>query len=186
MLFLVAFGRFLNRRRLPGTNRADAALVFGTGVEWKARARIATAAELFHRGVVRHLIVSGGVPVNGLTEAEQFRRALVAAGIPDRYISLEDQASNTAENCTLSLPVLRRHGFRSVVLVMSDFEGIRAHLTARKAWRGAGIEIFDCHAPSPGHWAPHSWWLTREGWYWSWHTVSRLFRYRLLPHLWRS
>jgi uncharacterized SAM-binding protein YcdF (DUF218 family) len=181
---LVALGRFLNRRRLPRAP-ADAALVFGRGSEWKSSGRIRTAASIFHRGVVRHLVVSGGVPANGVSEAERFRRGLLAAGVPDGCISLEDRATNTAENCTFSLPILRRHGARSVVLVMSDFEGVRAHLTAQKAW-GGEMEIFDCHAPSPGHWSPHGWWLTREGWYWTWHTVSRLFRYGLLPCLWRG
>ena len=98
---LVALGRFLNRRRLPRGAPADAALVFGTGSEWKSASRIETAAALFHRGVVRHLVVSGGVPAAGVTEAERFRRGLRAAGVPDACISLEDRATNTAENCTL-------------------------------------------------------------------------------------
>jgi hypothetical protein len=71
-----------------------------------------------------------------------------------------------------------------VVLVMSDFKGIRAQRTAKKARRGQGIRLDDWHAPSPGHRIPHTWWLSREGWRWTWHTISRLFRYRLLRYLW--
>ncbi|HEX7242531.1 MAG TPA: YdcF family protein [Longimicrobiaceae bacterium] len=184
---LSALGRFLDRRRLPPPGEpADAALVFGAGAEWKARSRCETAAGLYRRGTVRNLVVTGGAPVEGVTEAERFRRMLVGLGVPAERIFTEDRAANTAENCTRSLPVLREHGFRSVVLVMSDFEGIRAHLTARRAWSGEGIRIYDAHAPSPGRWSRHGWWLTREGRRWTWHTVSRLFRYRLLPHLLRS
>ncbi len=183
---LAALGRFLDRRHLPPPGVvADAALVFGTGEAWKAGPRCETAAALYHQGRVRWLIVSGCVPKEGLTEAERFRRTLVELGVPAGRILLEDRATNTAENCALSLPILQRHGFRSVVLVMSDFEGIRAHLTARRAWAGQGIRIYDAHAPSPGYWGRHTWWLTRGGWRWTWHTVSRLFRYRLLPYLWR-
>jgi uncharacterized SAM-binding protein YcdF (DUF218 family) len=182
---LAALGRFLDRRRLPPPGVvADAALVFGTGAEWKARSRCETAAALFHQGRVRWLIVSGCVPREGMTEAERFRRALVELGVPAERILLEDRATNTAENCAFSLSILQRLGFRSVVLVMSDFEGIRAHLTARRAWAGQGIRIYDAHAPSPGYWSRHTWWLTREGRRWTWHTVSRLFRYGLLRHLW--
>lgn len=182
-----ALGRFLDRRRLPPPGEtADAALVFGTGAEWKARSRCETAARLFHQGTIRHLVVTGGVPVDGVTEAERFRRVLIGLGVPPERILTEPHATNTAENCTFSLPILQRHGFRSVVLVMSDFEGVRAHLTARRAWSGQGLRIYDAHAPSPGHWSRHRWWLTGKGWYWTRHTVSRLFRYRLLPYLWRS
>jgi uncharacterized SAM-binding protein YcdF (DUF218 family) len=181
----VALGHALNWRKLP-TAQADAALVFGTGVEWKARARCTMAAQLFHRGLARRLIVSGGVPmpVTRLNEAEWFRDELIAQGVPAECILLEPRATNTAENVAFALPILLAHGCRSVVLVMSDFEGIRAHLTAKRAWRGQGLTIYDAHAPSRGHWNAWTWWLTREGRSLTWYTVPRLFRYRLLRELW--
>lgn len=177
---LVSIGHILNRRRLPASS-ADAALVFGTGLPWKALARINTAAQLFHRGRVDYLIVSGGVlvPETTLTEAAVFRRALVSRGVPDDRILLETQATNTAENAAYALPIIQARHFRSVVLIMSDFEGLRAHLTAKRAWQGQGLTIYDYHAPSAGHWNPWTWWLSREGWGLTWYTVSRLFRYRL-------
>ncbi|HEU0076117.1 MAG TPA: YdcF family protein, partial [Longimicrobiaceae bacterium] len=182
---LAGLGPFLDRRRLPAAS-ADAALVFGASTEWKARARWTVAAELYHAGVVLHVVVSGGVVVPGLgiSEAEWFRRGLLALGVPGERILLDERATHTGENAAFTLPVLLANGFRSVVLVMSDYEGIRAHLTARKAWRGHGIRIYDRHAPSPGHWGRWRWWLTREGRRWTWYTVTRLFRYRLLPYLW--
>ena len=182
---LVALGHALNWRNTP-TAQADAALVFGTGVGWKARARCTTAAQVFRRGLARCLIVSGGMPMPGtrMNEAEWFRDELIAQGVPAACILLEPRATNTAENVAFALPILRAHGCRSVVLVMSDFEGIRAHLTARRAWRGQGLAIYDMHAPSRGHWSAWTWWLTREGRSLTWYTVPRLFRYRLLRELW--
>jgi uncharacterized SAM-binding protein YcdF (DUF218 family) len=184
---LMAFGHALNRRRLPRTP-ADVALVFGTGLRWKALARIDTAAQLSHQGRVRWLIVSGGVLVPGTaqTEAAWFRDALAQRGVPAGQIILEPQATNTAENASYALPILKAHGFCSVVLVMSDFEGLRAHLTARRAWRGQGLAIYDFHAPSAGHWSPWTWWLSREGWGLTWYTASRLVRYRLWDALLRA
>jgi uncharacterized SAM-binding protein YcdF (DUF218 family) len=177
---LASLGHALNRRRLPTTS-ADAALVFGTGLLWKAQARIATAAHLFHQGRVHYLIVSGGVVVPGttLTEASFFRDALVARGVPDERILLEAQATNTAENAIYALPIIEAQHFKRVVLIMSDFEGLRAHLTAKRAWEGHGLTIYDYHAPSLGHWDSWTWWLSGEGWRLSWYTVSRLFRYGL-------
>jgi uncharacterized SAM-binding protein YcdF (DUF218 family) len=183
----MALGHFFNRRRLPA-QPADVALVFGTGTRWKAEARCRTAAELWQRGLAPYLIVSGGVIVPGtdLTEAVWFQRRLAAYGVPPACILLEPHATNTAENVEFALPILQQHGFRSVILVMSDFEGIRAHLTAKRAWQGQGIAIYDLHASSRGHWNPWTWWLSREGWQLTWYTLPRLFRYRLLPLLWKN
>jgi hypothetical protein len=118
-----------------------------------------------------------------MVEADWFYDKLVALGVPADRILLEPQATNTAENASYALPIIKAHGFTTVVLVMSDFEGIRAHLTARRAWRGQGLAIYDCHAPSPGHWSPWTWWLSRSGWDLTLYTLPRLFRYRLLPYL---
>ena len=184
---LVAVGLFLNRRRLPNT-AADVGLVFGTGLDWKAASRVEAATAAFKQGLARHLIVSGGVPMPGLgnvTEAEWFRSQLVDRGVPGDRIHIEDRATNTAENVEFSTPIVDAHGWTRVLLIMSDFEGIRAHLTARRAWRGRGLTIFDAHAASTGHWNAWTWWLSREGWHLTWYTVPRLFRYRLLPYLWR-
>jgi uncharacterized SAM-binding protein YcdF (DUF218 family) len=189
-LLIAAFiylGHALNRRRLPpGT--ADVALVFGTGLPWKARARVSMAAQLFHQGSVRSLIVSGGVifPGTTLTEAAWFRDALICRGVPEQHILVEDQATNTAENAAYALPIILAHQFQSVVLVMSDYEGLRAHLTSKRAWNGHGLTIYDCHAPSPGHWDAWAWWLSREGWNLTCYTVVRLVRYGLWRYLWRA
>jgi uncharacterized SAM-binding protein YcdF (DUF218 family) len=146
------------------------------------------AVQLFQQGLTRYLIVSGGVLVPGttVTEAAWLRDYLVAKGVPIDRILLEQNATNTAENALYALPILLAHQFRSVVLVMSDFEGIRAHLTAKRAWSGQGITIYDCHAPSTGHWNAWSWWLSREGWSLTWYTLPRLFRYRLWSYLWKA
>ena len=181
---LMMVGRFFNKRNLP-SSPADAALVFGTGMDWKARSRWDTAAELYHRGLVRRLIVSGGVGVRetGLTEAEWFRDNLIRLGVLSEHIHLENRATNTAENTDYALPILKANGFKSVILVMSDFEGIRAYLTAKRSWLGEDIEIYNCHAPSPGRWSTGGWWLSRHGWKLTFHTLPRLYRYGLLRYL---
>lgn len=184
IVLLILLGHFLNKRRLPFAP-VDAALVFGTGLAWKAESRLTTAARLFQRGLVRHIIVSGGVVVShrGLTEAAWFLESLIERGVPSDRILVEDRATNTAENAEFALPIIKQYGFKAVVLVMSDFEGIRAHLTAKKAWQGHGISIYDDHAPSPGRWNAWTWWLTRKGRHLTWYTVSRLFRYQLWRYL---
>lgn len=182
----VAIGIAFDRRRLPSAP-ADAALVFGCGQDWKVNARLRTVLAVYQAGLARHVVVSGGVAMpdgSGLTEAEWLAARLTEAGVPPSDISLENRATNTAENAAFALPILEARGCRQVVLIMSDFEGIRAHLTAKRAWLGRGIEIYDYHAPSVGHWSRWTWWTTAEGWSLTWYTLPRLFRYRLLPYLW--
>lgn len=182
---LVILGHFLNRHHLP-TSQADVALVFGTGLTSKAQARWTHTAKLFSQGLLRYIIVSGGVsvPQTPLTEAEWFRDNLIQLGIPQERILIESRATNAAENVEFALPIIKQHGFKTVVLVMSDFTGLRAHLTAKRAWAGSGITIYDSHAPSSNHWNPWTWWLTREGWRLTRYVVTRLFRYRLWLYLW--
>ena len=186
LIVLLVVGWFFDRRR-PPPSAADVALVFGCGTSWKSEARLRRALELFKAGVVPQLIVSGGVkmPDRDVTEAEWFRDWLLREGVPADRIHLENLATNTAENAAFSWPLLEQHGWRRVVLVMSDFEGVRAHLTAKRAWLGRGVTLYDCHAASPGRWHRWTWWLSREGWRLTAYTWPRLFRYGLLPYLWR-
>jgi uncharacterized SAM-binding protein YcdF (DUF218 family) len=186
-LALAGLGHAIHWRRPPRTP-ADVALVFGCGLAWKAESRLQAALDLYRAGLVRHVIVSGGVPMpgGGPTEAAWFHARLLEAGVDARHVTMEARATNTAENAAFALPILEAHGFRRVVLVMSDFEAIRAHLTARRAWLGRGLTIFDAHGTSGPHWNRWTWWLSREGWSLTWYTVPRLFRYRLLPYLWRT
>jgi len=180
-------GFLLQKNNLP-PETADVALVFGTGLPWKARARWSHAATLFEEHLVKNIIVSGGVLVKqlGITEAEWFRKELLALDVPAEKIWLENRATNAAENVAFSRPILLEQGFTSLVLVMSDFAGLRAHLTAKRELHGGGFEIYNSHAPSTGHWSPWTWWLTKEGWQLTKYVVVRLFRYRLLPYLWQD
>jgi uncharacterized SAM-binding protein YcdF (DUF218 family) len=186
LLGCLATGWCLDVHR-PPTTPADVALVFGCGEPWKADARLRQGLAVFEAGLAPHLIVSGGVKMPGReqTEAEWFAEWLVAHGVPSERVHLENRATNTAENAAFSWPILETHGWRRVVLVMSDFEGLRAHLTARRAWEGKSVTLYDMHASSWPRWSRWGWWTSAEGWRLTNHTVPRLFRYRLLPYLWR-
>ena len=182
---LVLVGHILTKQHLPAF-QADVALVFGTGLGWKAKARWTHAAQLYNQRLVRYIIVSGGIPVpqQSQTEAEWFRDNLLLLGVLKEHILIENQAANAFENATFALPIIQQHNFKTVILVMSDFTGLRAHLTAKRAWAGSGIKIFNSHAPSGSHWNQWTWWLSREGWGLTLYVVKRLFKYRLL-RFWR-
>lgn len=187
ILVLILIGHLLDKRDLPSF-QADAALVFGTSLSWKAKARWTHAAQLYHQRLARHVIVSGGVPVPDLsqTEAEWFRDNLINLHIPSEQILIENRATNALENVSFALPIIQCYKFKTIILVMSDFTGLRAHLTAQRAWSGNNITIFNSHAPSGSHWNPWTWWLSQEGWHLTLYAVRRLLRYRLLQYWWRA
>ncbi|MGW6621483.1 YdcF family protein [Nocardia sp. NPDC055002] len=65
------------------------------------------------------VIVTGGNPQNGISEAEAMRRWLVARGLPGDRIHVEDRAGSTVQNALFSRRLLRDLGATSAVVVTS-------------------------------------------------------------------
>ena len=90
--------------------RADAILVLGS---FDPNAAV-HAARLWHEGLARLVVMSGGVahrgglldPGWGRPEAEVFAEAAIREGVPREAILLEDRAQNTAENFSLGRALL--------------------------------------------------------------------------------
>ena len=51
------------------------------------------------------IIVTGGNPQNGNTEAGQMRKMLMLLGFPDNRIIVEDKANSTVQNAQFSVPL---------------------------------------------------------------------------------
>ncbi|MFI1236296.1 YdcF family protein [Nocardia salmonicida] len=65
------------------------------------------------------VIVTGGNPQNGISEAEAMRRWLTARGLPGDRIHVEDRAGSTVQNALFSTRLLRDLGATSAVVVTS-------------------------------------------------------------------
>ncbi|WP_431955566.1 YdcF family protein [Nocardia lijiangensis] len=65
------------------------------------------------------IVVTGGNPQNGITEAEAMRDWLVGRGIPASRISVESRAGSTVQNALFSTRLLRDVGATSAVVVTS-------------------------------------------------------------------
>lgn len=88
----------------PPDGEPVALVLFGTNQAAPAR----IAAERYHGGAARLVIVTGGVNRhNGIIEGREFARQLTEAGIPAGAIRVEDQSKDTWQNVELSLPYLR-------------------------------------------------------------------------------
>ena len=105
--------------------------------------RIAAAAELFHAGRVRALIVSGDNHREGYDEPSAMKAALVREGIP-----AENVACDYAGFCTLDSVVRAREVFGQTrfIVVSQRFHCERAVFLARER----GIEAFGFDATRVG------------------------------------
>jgi uncharacterized SAM-binding protein YcdF (DUF218 family) len=82
-----------------------------------------TVAQFFPQSPV---IVTGGNPQNGNTEAGQMRKMLLLLGFPDNRIIVEDQANSTVQNAEFSVPLAKQAGTSGIILVTSTTHQGRA------------------------------------------------------------
>ena len=90
------------------------------------RARLDHAVALYHEGVARYLVVTGGSrPGDRTTEAAAARAYAMAKGVPAASIIGEDEASNTLESLQAVRRELHARGLRSAVFVSDPTHMLR-------------------------------------------------------------
>ena len=72
------------------------------------------------------VIVTGGNPQNGRTEAGQMRNMLVLLGFPANRVIVEDRANSTVQNARFSVPLAKDAGTSGIILVTSTTHQDRA------------------------------------------------------------
>lgn len=116
--------------------RADVCIVFGGQ---HADELASHAADLYEKGYFGLIVVTGGVKTSkGQLEAWQMRDVLVARGVPEDIILVEDEARNTGENVINSMKLLERtKGLENIksVLGIGQIHGSRRFImTLEKHW----------------------------------------------------
>ncbi|MDK8179745.1 YdcF family protein [Paenibacillus sp. UMB4589-SE434] len=96
--------------------------------------RLNLVVKLYNEGRFKQIIVTGGkdTPTATYTEAEGSKRYLIAHGIPESVIWLENSSTSTLENLKFAQPIVREHQWSSVTIVTHDFHGNRAYEIADK------------------------------------------------------
>lgn len=82
-----------------------------------------TIAQFFPQSPI---IVTGGNPQNGNTEAGQMRKMLRVLGFPEERIIVEDRANSTVQNARFSVPLAKEAGTTGIILVTSSTHQDRA------------------------------------------------------------
>jgi uncharacterized SAM-binding protein YcdF (DUF218 family) len=106
--------------------------------------RIVTAVRLYQR-LRLPIIVTGGRGFDDGTDAEApvVRRFLVDLGVPEKKITLEDRARDTAQNARLTAAICRQLGFSRPILLTAAYHLKRAGM----AFDAAGMT----HTPFPAY-----------------------------------
>ncbi|MFD4294588.1 YdcF family protein [Rhodococcus sp. NPDC058505] len=109
--------------------------------------RLQAALQVANRYPLSPIIVSGGVPRNGVTEARAMREWLVANGVPWFRITEEGTSRSTVENARNTNSILADRGAAGAVVVTSPDHLERAMIDFRTAVAG--------RIPIAGVVAPH-------------------------------
>jgi len=144
----------VSRASLPA--RSDVAVVLGglsdptvstpEHLEFNRAAERATeAVALYREGRVGAILVtsgSGELLDPGAVEAPGLAAWIRAQGVAADAVFVEDRSRNTRENATLSLPLARAHGWKSVVLITSAVHMPRSAAVFRRAgWAAEGRSL---------------------------------------------
>ena len=123
--------------RRDETQPAGAAVVLGAA-QWNGtpspalRARLDHALDLYRRGTVSKIILTGGVGEgDSISEAAAGRDYLVAQGVATTTLLLEQQGTTTWESMQNAAELARANGVNSVLLVSDAYHMLRSLKMAR-------------------------------------------------------
>jgi uncharacterized SAM-binding protein YcdF (DUF218 family) len=93
--------------------------------------RLDHALALYHDGLARRLVVTGGKqPGDRCTEAQTSAEYLEGAGVPSSAILREDHGANTWESLAAAARILRDREMTRAVLVTNGYHALRAEAIA--------------------------------------------------------
>lgn len=126
------------------------ARVKGDTVSLSLKNRLDRGVDVLTRFPESKAILSGGQgPGEELPEAEAMKRYLVARGISENRLILEQKSTDTYENMVFSKQVLKDQGTdpftASVTLITNDFHMLRAKMLAKRA--GMNVTGYSAHTP---------------------------------------
>ena len=119
--------------------RPDALLVLGVALgdndeaTPELRARVLTAAAIYHgEGPMRVVVCGGLTREHRVAEADVMAALLMQAGVPERDILREDGSRTTMENFMNAAALLGGAKGKRVLVVTGDYHMRRALMTARR------------------------------------------------------
>lgn len=102
-------------------------------------------AELYHADVADLIIVTGYQPQTmNITEAKYLSDRCIELGVPRSALVLEEEASNTGENITLSAKKVSelKDDVESIILIHKPYMSLRFLATAQAQWPNPQPKLF--------------------------------------------
>ena len=140
VLFAYYGGTFVQVYRASthdGARAADAIVVLGAA-QYDGRPspvlqeRLDHALQLYEDGIAPLIVLTGGKQERDrVTEANTGYRYLLAKGVPEDALELEDQGTSTWDSLRAARRFLFDQGVDRIVLVTDDYHAYRAQATAR-------------------------------------------------------
>ncbi len=134
--------------------------------------RVLYAAQLYHQGKVKRLLLSGGFlgwDTHPTSPAQDMADLLIGLGVPQQALLLEPASRNTYENAVFSAQILRDEGISEVLLVTSAWHMRRAiHL-----FEAQGLKVIP---------APVDFSVTQRDWEAFWKTDWKTQFLHLIPN----
>ena len=88
--------------------------------------RLQTGLRLAQTYPTAPIVLTGGVPKNGITEARAMYNWLVGAGVDPARLILEENSNSTLQNAEFTADILADRGATAAVIVTNDFHTKRA------------------------------------------------------------
>ena len=123
--------------------------------------RVREGVQLYRQDYAKYMLMSGGPLAWKLTSAQWMKKQAVESGVPEKAILMEDKSRSTIENAEFSLPVVKDHGFQTVILVTSPQHTLRAARVFRKVFSKAGIKVL-VYPVERSEFNPDRWWTRHE------------------------
>lgn len=148
---------------------SDAALVLGAAIDGEQpspvfRERINHAITLYKKGVVEHIIFTGGLGQNEvMTESEVALKYALAEGVPADAIYIEKISKTTYQNIVQAQTLIKKHNLKTLLLVSDPLHMKRAIIMAEDL----GLSIKPAPTPTTLYqtWRTKTSFLAREAYF---------------------
>jgi len=138
--------------------------------------RLTHTLMLYKMGKIKKILISGGhFYKDDIQEAQEIKKILILANVPEKDIYLEDKSLNTRENAQFSAEILKKEfPNQSYLLITSAFHLRRAKGCFEK--QGIEVTVFSVDFYSQNRsWVPSHWLVPNE---------KSLYYWYVLVHEW--
>ena len=103
--------------------------------------RVIEGVRLYKLGYAPKMLMSGGPLGWQLTAAQNMKKQAQASGVPGQAILLQNKSESTLEDALFSLSIVKKHTFKSVILVTSPTHTRRSAKVFKKIFSKHAIKI---------------------------------------------